>query len=134
MASAVGNDEGPMTAINVTPLVDILLVVLIIFMATAPLIGRRAMKVDVPRAAHHDRAATDAVQIVLNAKKQISVGGRIMTQEAMAQALAQTVRMQPDVNITFSADKALGYGDIIAVIDAIRGAGVRKIGLEVVNK
>lgn len=134
MASAVSEAEGPITSINVTPLVDILLVVLIIFMATAPLIGKRAMKVDVPRAAHHDRAATDALQITLNAKKQIVVGGQVMTLDAMAKDLAVTVARQPEIQVTFSADKSLGYGDIVSTLDAIRGAGVRKIGLEVVNK
>lgn len=134
MASAVSDADGPITSINVTPLVDILLVVLIIFMATAPLIGKRAMKVDVPRAAHHDRAATDALQITLNSKKQIVVGGQVMTLDAMAKDLAITVAREPEVQVTFSADKSLGYGDIVSTLDAIRGAGVRKIGLEVVNK
>jgi biopolymer transport protein ExbD len=49
--AAIGGEEGPITGINVTPLVDIILVVLIIFMATAPLIHNRAMKVDLPKAA-----------------------------------------------------------------------------------
>ncbi len=134
MASAVSSNEGPITAINVTPLVDILLVVLIIFMATAPLIGRRAMNVDVPRAAHHERAATEAFQIVEDAQKRLMVGGKVLTLDELSRDLAGTVKMQPDVHVIFSADRHLGYGDVIGTIDAIRGAGVRKIGLEVVNK
>ena len=53
--------DGPITGINVTPLVDVVLVVLIIFMATAPMIARRAIKIEVPRVAKSDKAATDAL-------------------------------------------------------------------------
>jgi biopolymer transport protein ExbD len=52
----------------------------------------------------------------------------------MVKDLAVTVAREPEVQVTFSADKSLGYGDIVSALDAIRGAGVRKIGLEVVNK
>ena len=52
--------EDAITGINITPLVDVVLVVLIIFMATAPMIARRAIKVEVPRVAKSDKAATAA--------------------------------------------------------------------------
>jgi biopolymer transport protein ExbD len=131
MAGSTQSNSGPITAINVTPLVDIILVVLIIFMATAPLIQRRAIHVDVPKAAHHERAATEAVQVVLKADGAITVAGKPMTRERMQSALSAGVAAEPELRVTFAADRVIAYSDIIAVLDLIRGAGVKKIGLEV---
>ena len=131
---AAANDEGPITAINVTPLVDIILVVLIIFMATAPLIHRRAIKVDVPSAAHHERAATEALQIVFNAKKEIFLSGKKVTAEELARLMAGFVASDASVHVSMSADKAVAYGEIVSLLDIVRGAGVKKIGLEVARK
>ncbi len=122
------------TGINVTPLVDIILVVLIIFMATAPIISRRAIKVDVPRAALHERTATEALQIVLNEKKEIFLSGKKMTLGMLKRRLSRQVAAQANVPVTLSADRRLPYEEIISILDAIRSAGVRKIGLEVINK
>ena len=128
------SEEGPITGINVTPLVDIILVVLIIFMATAPLIQRRAVKVDLPKAAHHEKAATEAVPLIIGGKGELSLGGRSVTLEQMKSLLAAQSKAQPGLHVTMSADKTLPYGEIIAVLDAVRGAGVKKIGLEVVRR
>ena len=128
------NDEGPITAINVTPLVDIILVVLIIFMATAPLIQRRVLKVDVPKAAHHERAATEALQIVFNAKREIQLSGKPVSPQQLSAYLSRAVASEPELHVTMSADRGLAYGEIVGLLDLVRGAGVRKIGLEVVRK
>jgi biopolymer transport protein ExbD len=131
MSSSAGDSEGAITSINVTPLVDILLVVLIIFMATAPLIQRRAMKVDVPKAANHEKVATEALAVTVSAKREISVAGQVMPLAEMKARLAKTISGQPELHVTLSADKTLPYGEVVEVIDAVRGAGVKKIGLEV---
>jgi biopolymer transport protein ExbD len=132
MAAASG--EGPITAINVTPLVDIILVVLIIFMATAPMLHKRAIKVAVPRAAHHERAATEALQIIYDGKKKISLSGRTMSLEELSSRLSLAAASQPHIHVTLSADKALAYGEIVSLLDSIRASGVRKIGLEVARR
>lgn len=136
MAGSAGapHDEGSITGINVTPLVDIILVVLIIFMATAPMIQRRAVKVDVPKASHHDRSATEALQIVMNSQRELFLAGKKLTESELAEALSKQVAASPAVAVTLSADKALAYGEIVGLLDLVRGAGVKKIGLEVRNK
>ena len=68
--------EDAITGINITPLVDVVLVVLIIFMATAPMIARRAIKVEVPRVAKSDKAATDALSITVDGARRLTIGGR----------------------------------------------------------
>jgi biopolymer transport protein ExbD len=129
-----GGDEAAITGINVTPLVDIILVVLIIFMATAPLIHNRAMKVDLPKAAKHEKAATEAVQVVYNAQKELTLSGRRVTEAQLGAELAALVSREADIRVALRADRNLSYGDIVQILDLVRGAGVHKIGLEVKAK
>ena len=131
---SLSRDEGPITGINVTPLVDIILVVLIIFMATAPLIHNRAMKVDLPKAAQHEKAATEALQVVYNAQREITISGRRVTQEQLGSELKAMVSKAADLRVALRADRNLPYGEIVQILDLVRGAGVHKIGLEVKAK
>lgn len=133
MHSSSGVDEA-ITGINVTPLVDVMLVVLIIFMATAPMIARRALKLDLPRAARHERAATDALGVGLDVARRLTLGGRPVTAEQLCRALTAAVAARSDQPVTVSADRTLPYGEVTTLLDEIRGCGVRKVGLEVVRK
>jgi biopolymer transport protein ExbD len=126
--------DGSITGINVTPLVDVTLVVLIIMMATAPMIARRAIKLDLPKAAKHERTATDALSIALDGARRLTLSGKAVSADQLKHALAVAVAARPDQPVTVSADRALPYGEVAALLDDIRGAGVRKVGLEVVRK
>lgn len=128
------SDDDSITGINVTPLVDVVLVVLIIMMATAPMIARRAMKLELPKAATHEKAATDAIAVALDASRTLTMSGRPVTPEQLVRALAAAVASNPGQPVTVSADRAVPYGEVAAVLDAVRSAGIRKVGLEVVRK
>ena len=121
----------PITDINVTPLVDIILVVLIIFMATAPLMERKALRVDVPKARHSERAGLEALEVTFDKARELSIGGRALTREALTADLKERLRSDPEMRVILSADRVLPYGDIVGVLDLIRGAGLRKVSLEV---
>ncbi|OGR94659.1 MAG: hypothetical protein A2V88_00575 [Elusimicrobia bacterium RBG_16_66_12] len=126
--------EDAITGINITPLVDVVLVVLIIFMATAPMIARRAIKVEVPRTAKSDKAATEALAITLDAARRLTIGGRAVDLPELKRLLSAAVASRPDQAVSLSADKTLPYGEVAELLDAVRGAGVRQVGLEVRRK
>ena len=128
------DDEGAITGINVTPLVDVILVVLIIFMATAPIIARRAIKLDLPKAAVRERMATDALNVALDASRRLTLSGKPVTPEQLKRALTLAVGADAAQPVTVSADRSLPYGEVATLLDDIRAAGVRKVGLEVVRK
>ena len=134
MQSSSDEGEGAITGINVTPLVDVTLVVLIIFMATAPLIARRAIKLDLPKAAQHEKVATDALSVALDGARRLTLSGKPVTAEQLRRALTLAVGVNGSQPVTVSADRALPYGEVAALLDDIRAAGVRKVGLEVVRK
>ena len=131
---ASDDSDGPITGINVTPLVDVVLVVLIIFMATAPMIARRAIRVEVPRVAKSDKSATDALAVALNGKHELTLSGKSTTLDELKKSLTAITAVKPDVPVTLSADKTLPYGEVAELLDAVRSAGVKKVGLEVRRK
>jgi len=131
---ATDDADGPITGINVTPLVDVVLVVLIIFMATAPMIARRAIKVDVPKVSKSDKTATEAIAVALDGKRQLTLAGKPATLDELRKMLSAAIALKPDQAVTLSADKTLPYGDIAELLDAVRSAGVKKVGLEVQRK
>ena len=126
--------EDAITGINITPLVDVVLVVLIIFMATAPMIARRAIKVEVPRVAKSDKAATDALSITVDGARRLTIGGRSVDLPELKRLLSTAVAARPDQAVSLSAAKTLPYGEVAELLDAVRGSGVRKVGLEVRRK
>jgi len=126
--------DGAITGINVTPLVDVTLVVLIIFMATAPMIARRALKLELPKAAQHEKLATDALNVALDGGRHLTLSGKDVTPEQLKKALSLAVAANPGQPVTVSADKTLPYGEVASLLDDVRAAGVRKVGLEVARK
>ena len=134
MAAATQEDEEMISGINVTPLVDITLVLLIIFMATAHMIMHRSMNLALPKVANTDTAPTQTIQIVLEADKSVALNGQKATPQDLAYNLGQMARLDPSLKVTVLADKRVGWGDMAAVLDIVRGAGVTRIATEVEQK
>ena len=130
------SDEGESSiyGINITPLVDVAFVLLIIFMATAPMIARRAIKVDLPKTARHETTARDALLVSLDGAGRLALSGKRLTSDQLQRALALAAAADPDQAVTVAADRALPYGDVATLLDSIRGCGIRKVGLEVARK
>lgn len=129
-----GSDDESITGINIAPFVDVILVLLIIFMATAPLIHRRSIGVNVPQAAHSEPKATETVKVILNEKRELFLGeSKIETKDLEAQ-LTAIVHVDPLVHVALLADQSVPYGEVISVLDLVRGAGVKKLALEVRSK
>ena len=128
------DDDGPITGINITPLVDVVLVVLIIFMATAPMIARRAIRVEVPKVAKSEKSATDALAVALNDKRELTLSGKPTTLAELKRVLTAAIAAKPEQAVSLSADKTLPYGDVAELLDAVRSSGIKKVGLEVRRK
>ena len=131
MAFAVQNGDEEITGINVTPLVDIVLVLLIIFMVTANFIVRETLEVDLPRAAHGGETLQGLVNVVLDKDGRIFFDGAEVTEGDLLQRVAESVAKDSQTRAVIRADQALNYGRVMHLIDEIKGQGIGKFALNI---
>ena len=115
--------------INITPFIDVILVLLIIFMIAAPL-ATVDMPVDLPSSTAEPQQRPDK-PIFLSIKSDLSlaVGEDIVARDALASALAAATKGNKDERIFLRADRAVSYGDVMEVMNALRAAGYLKVAL-----
>jgi len=123
--------EETIASINVTPLVDITLVLLVVFMVTAKLIVSQAIPFDLPKAA--TGGATQIVlTISLDGRGQVRADGQEMTDdESLRRAASAALARDPEIRTVEQASTAASHGSVIHVLDELRKAGVRRIAFGV---
>jgi biopolymer transport protein TolR len=118
----------PMSEINMTPLIDVMLVLLVIFIVTAPLMTS-SLKLDLPRSDAASPTQTPAfVAIALNEQGQLFWGEESITQEALAQRLAESAKNNPQTEVQLRADRKVPYGQVAELIGLAQKAGLTRIG------
>jgi biopolymer transport protein ExbD len=112
----------------VTPLVDVVLVLLLVFMVTAPLMSR-GIDVSLPVADQPQRDPEDRITVTVNAREQVFIGDRAINLLLLEDRLREMMEGRSSKVVYLRADEALRYGKVIAVMDRIRKAGVEQIGM-----
>ena len=125
------DDDEMISGINVTPLVDITLVLLIIFMVTATYIVREAIEVDLPRAAHAGEATGTTLAVVLTKEGAIYVDGVKRSEAELARRTREAVANDKETRAIISADRAALHGAVIRVIDVVKGEGVSRFAINI---
>jgi biopolymer transport protein ExbD len=133
MSAPHQSTEEPITQINVVPLVDIMLVLLIIFMLTANFIATPSLSVSAPKSYTAEPSAPSSQALVLTRERELLYKNRKVDEAGLRQALREDVALNPDLRVVLSADRAIPHGEVVALIDLARAAGVRKIALGVVK-
>lgn len=118
----------PMSEINVTPLVDVMLVLVVIFIVTAPLLAS-AIRLDLPRTdAAKALEAPRFVTLAIDKAGQAFLNDQPLPPDALARQLAQTARQHPDTEVQLRADEAVPYGRVVEVMGMAQRAGLNRIG------
>jgi biopolymer transport protein TolR len=122
-------DRRMMAEINVTPLVDVMLVLLIIFMVTAPMLTQ-GVDVNLPQAnAKAMRAEEERLVITVDMHSRIFIGKQPVEFNRLHTALTAIVAQRVDRQVYFRADRAVPYGFVVKVIAEVRNAGIEKLGM-----
>lgn len=118
----------PMSDINMTPLVDVMLVLVVIFIITAPLLAS-SVRLDLPKTeAARPSDAPAFVTVVLDKSGQAFVDNKPATAEQLARRLAQAAKANPDTEIQLRADAGVPYGRVVEIMGAAQKAGLNRIG------
>jgi biopolymer transport protein TolR len=120
----------PMAEINVTPFVDVMLVLLIVFMVAAPLLTS-GVPIDLPDSAAKALSEEDNKPLEVSIEKngKIFVGETEVKKARLIALLGSLTNNDPDRRIYIRADQTLDYGDVMGILGAINGAGFRKVAL-----
>lgn len=118
----------PMSEINVTPLVDVMLVLVVIFILTAPLLAS-SIRLELPRAeGAQPGMPAHAVMLVVDTAGQAYLDDEPVGADALAQRLRQIAAEAPDTEVQLRADTAVPYGRVVEVMGAAHAAGLQRIG------
>ena len=121
-------DSQPMSDINMTPLVDVMLVLVVIFILTAPLMAS-AIRLDLPRAeGTASGAPARALTLVVDRAGQAYLDDQPLAQAALAERLQRIGAAEPDTEVQLRADAAVPYGRIVEIMGAAHAAGLQRIG------
>lgn len=121
--------RGTMSQINVTPLVDVMLVLLVIFMVTAPMM-QQGVQVNLPKADTKSLAPKeDTVVVSLEKSGKTSVNSSEVPQEQLKEKLNTMLAGRAKREVFLKADKEVPYGEVVKVMAQIKGAGVERLGM-----
>jgi biopolymer transport protein TolR len=127
--SGDGRRIGPTLAeINIIPLVDVVLVLLLIFMLTAPMMYR-GIDVNLPRAAAKPTAVEERMVLTVTKEQGFYLNDRRVTPVGLEDALRDAFRSRTDKTLYLKADAGLSYGAVIEAMDRVRRAGIERLGM-----
>lgn len=117
--------------INVVPLVDIILVVLIIFMVTAPMLLKPSINVNLPKAASGEATTKTQLNISISATGVLSLNGAVANEENIKEKALELVKANPEIQAVIAADKDVPHGRVVSIIDIVKTAGVKKFAISI---
>jgi len=123
--------RGIITDINVTPLVDIMLVLLIIFMLTAHLIAKQAIEVQLPKAAASTAVPPTTLAITLTAEGRMYLDAAEISPAALREAIRAAVAKDSKTQVMVSGDKNVSHGRVVWVLDLVKSLGVGSFAIQI---
>ena len=118
----------PMSDINVTPLVDVMLVLVVILIITAPLMAS-SLRLDLPKAeGAKPQDAPKFVTVGMDARGGLFLDDKPVTPAQLAQALSEAAKRNPETEVQLRADQSVAYGKVVEVMGAAQKAGLSRIG------
>ena len=131
MAGGASRRRGIIAEINVTPLVDIMLVLLIIFMLTAHLIAKQAIEIELPRASQSTSLPPTILAITLKADGALFLNDKPVTPAALREAIQAAVARDPKTQAIVAGDKRVSHGRVVWVLDTVKSLGITQFAIQI---
>ncbi len=136
MAGKVGSgssdDEfAAISEINVTPFVDVVLVLLVIFMVTAPMLVREQMSVNLPKAQSGEKSVSEQITIVIEKEGKITIQKKPVMFEQIESEIKSLMIASPNAQAVISADQESKHGDVVRVMDLVKKAGLTRFAIQI---
>lgn len=131
MAGASSSSDEEIGSINITPMVDVILVLLVIFMVTANFLKKESININLPKVQAADPNVAESVQVAITKTGTLLLDGKDILVPALVKNLERESKIRPNMRLTLSADESLPYGKITEIMGIVRKAGVTKIALSV---
>lgn len=132
MAGKFDLDDDGINDINITPFVDVVLVLLVIFMVTAPVMLKESLKVNLPKTLTSDiTTKATTIGVAITKEGQVVLSGRLLSQEGLSQELKNISDSAPETNFLISADTDSRHGDVVRFIDLLKRNNLNRFALQV---
>lgn len=131
MASHTGGTDDAITGINVTPLVDVTLVLLVVFMVTASYIVKETIEVDLPRAASGGETVGPTLAFTLDRDGRLFLDGASVDRDAARAAVRAALARSAEARAIIGADRAVAHGEVVALIDLVKREGVTRFAIQI---
>jgi biopolymer transport protein ExbD len=129
--AASSRRRGMIVEINVTPLVDIMLVLLIIFMLTAHLIAKQVIEVELPHASQSTASPSTPLAITLARDGALFLNDKPVTPEQLRAAVSAAVAVDKKTPVIIAGDKAVSHGRVVWVLDVVKSLGVTEFAIQI---
>jgi len=129
-----GDNDEPISEINIVPFVDIILVVLIVFMVTTPLIMKPSININLPKAASGQETVPSQITLTVSKDGEAFLNGKVVSDEEITSQSKAAVLTNPSIQAIISADRDVPHGRVITIIDIIKSAGITKFAISIDKK
>jgi biopolymer transport protein ExbD len=132
MAMGSSKDEdGIISDINITPMVDIILVLLVIFMVTANFLKKESININLPKVAAADANVKESKQVAITKDGKFFLEWISVTESGLMDEITREAKYRPNMRVTLSADENLSYGTVSKAMGILRKCGVTRMALSV---
>ena len=131
LSSSSDDTSEPISSINVTPFVDVVLVLLVIFMVTAPLLMQDSFGINLPKASSSDKKLSTKLGVAITRQGQILLNGEFASPELITSRVRQALAADPETQALISADADARHADVVRAIDLIKTAGLTHFAIQI---
>ncbi len=134
MAGSTHSGKGPITGINITPMVDVMLVLLVILMVSANWMVQKQIRIDLPKAKSGEAASGPSAPpatVVIDKRGQVRLNGEVLASAAVAARFTALAGRDADQTVIISADREADHGVVVGVLDQARSAGLKRFAISV---